>query len=101
MKSTARFGYDYPDFEGLHGASPDEIKRRIEMRVIELYAPKSFFRGEPGDYKVEWIVRIRVPHYLVKKSFKVLVFLGEVDSSPEKWVFCPAYVGCIGVFVNR
>jgi tyrosinase len=56
---------------------------------------------DPSDLDLfDWTARIECEKYELRRSFSVLLFLGEIPEASEEWQTCSSFVGAYHVFVN-
>ncbi|KIP02309.1 hypothetical protein PHLGIDRAFT_130799 [Phlebiopsis gigantea 11061_1 CR5-6] len=122
VTGTTKFGYTYPEFNGLDLADKQAVKRAITQKINELYgftdddfSAQSIAAPPASDAQqtvqtrdvdlstpayLDWTARVHVKKYEIGGSFSILLFVGEVPANPEEWHASPSFAGSYSGFVN-
>lgn len=119
VTTTAKFGYSYPEFNGLDLGNPEAVRREITKKINQMYGDFSMFSfasrqsstalsinstpsapgSSDGSY-LDWTARVHVKKYEIGGSFAVLLFIGDVPENPSEWDASPSFAGAHYGFVN-
>ena len=120
VTGTAKFGYTYPEFNGLDLGDKQAVKRAITQKINELYgfdasdfSAASVAAPPPAQQQtltrdvslttpayLDWTARVHVKKYEIGGSFSILLFVGAVPADPAEWHAAPSFAGAYSGFVN-
>ncbi|KAF8333605.1 uncharacterized protein EI90DRAFT_3153759 [Cantharellus anzutake] len=99
IRSHEVFNHTYPEYLDVKG----DPRHHIRETINQLYGGSSnrVFKGlSHHSHITSWSIRFRIKPFVIRQSFSIVVFFGEVPKDPHSWFSSSDLVGTYDVFIT-